>query len=179
VTEKCNLVSDPIRSYERFLPADLQRLAEIAKRDRDEFFLRNPKYTPLKSCVLGVALCQGAALHYVDGRNGIKDIDVWTFYASCSGLKYPWRRPVASYDFGDPKFGITSDSPHFIGRRVDCLGRSLNDESTNDPVNAIRHYLAERRTRSAAALAEKAVVMIEPYTLLGLVVWPVSASGRC
>jgi hypothetical protein len=68
----------------------------------------------------------------------------------------------------DPRFGTTSDSPHFIGRRVDCLGRSLNDESTNDPVKAIHRYLTERRTRSAAEWAEKAVVMIEPDELFGV-----------
>jgi hypothetical protein len=28
----------------------------------------------------GRLLCQGAALHYLDGRTGVKDFDVWSFY---------------------------------------------------------------------------------------------------
>ena len=163
---------EPARSYESIVTADLHRLAEIARLDRELFFSRNPRYAPLRSRILAVALCQGAALHLVDGRNGIKDIDVWTFYGTCPGVEYPPRRPVAAYDFGDPKFGRTQDSPHFVGRRVDCLGRSLNVEDDTDPVLAIRAYLSHACTHSAQELAKKAVVLIEPEQLVGLVVWP-------
>ena len=163
------------RSYERILPADLLRLAEIARRDRESFFLRNPRYAPLRDCVIAVALCQGAALHFVNGLNGIKDIDVWTFYRAIPGVEYPPRRPVASYDFGDPKFGKTPDSPRFIGRRVDCLGRSFNVQSAKNPVLALRSYLRHPRTRSASELAAKAVVVIEPTDFLGTVAWPLDA----
>ena len=42
--------------------------------------------------IIAVALCQGAALHYVNGSNGIKDLDVWTFYAERPALiQYPPR----------------------------------------------------------------------------------------
>lgn len=40
-----------------------------------------------------------------------------------------------------------------------------------DPVEAIRRYLARRATPSARALAEKAVVLIEPARLQGVVGW--------
>ena len=33
---------------------------------------------------MGRARCQGAALHYVNERNGVKDFDVWSFYARVS-----------------------------------------------------------------------------------------------
>jgi hypothetical protein len=36
----------------------------------------------LEDSLVCVALCQGAALHFVDGENGVKDFDVWTFYAA-------------------------------------------------------------------------------------------------
>lgn len=163
---------DPSRSYEPFAPTDLHRLAEIARLDREMFFSRHPRYSPLRDRILAVALCQGAALHFVDHRNGIKDIDVWTFYGACPGVEYPPRRPVASYDLGDPKFGRTPDSPRFVGRRVDCLGRSLDVECNTDPVSAIRAYLSYARTRSAQELAKKAVVLVEPRGLSGVVVWP-------
>ena len=45
------------------------------------------------------ALCQGAALHYLDGRNGVKDFDVWSFYAALADGPFPYRwRGTA--DFG-------------------------------------------------------------------------------
>ena len=34
-------------------------------------------------------LCQGAALHYVNGRNGVKDFDVWSIYAHYGRLAVP------------------------------------------------------------------------------------------
>ena len=170
-------VNDPGRSYKPIVVSDLVRLAEIAKRDRESFFLRNPRYSRLRDRIVAVALCQGAALHYVDGVNGIKDIDLWTFYASQRGLEYPPRRPVASYDFGDPKFGKTPDSERFVGRRVDCLGRSIPARDARNPVATLREYLAVRRTASAAMLAAKAVVLIEPREFLGTVVWAPGEGG--
>jgi hypothetical protein len=64
------------RSYLPISAADLEKLADIARHDRKDFFLRRPEY---RAKVLLVALCQGAALHYLDGRNGIKDFDVRYF----------------------------------------------------------------------------------------------------
>jgi hypothetical protein len=56
---------------------DLARLAELATADRDQLFARHrllgQRYAQRVLCV---ALCQGAALHYLDGRNGVKDFDV-------------------------------------------------------------------------------------------------------
>jgi hypothetical protein len=34
---------------------------------------------------------QGAALHYVNGQNGIKDFDVWSFYAQYDDWPFPPR----------------------------------------------------------------------------------------
>ena len=36
---------------------------------------------------------RGAALHYVNGRNGVKDFDVWSFYAQYDD--WPFPAPVA------------------------------------------------------------------------------------
>jgi hypothetical protein len=163
---------DLTRSYEPILATDLHRLGKIAQRDRRLFFARNPKYSTLCEHVVAVALCQGAALHYVDGRNGIKDLDVWTFYAALKHCEYPPRRPVASYDLGISKFGRTRNFEHFTGRKVDCLGRSISVSDRTDPRAALRDYLRNARTRSAEELARKAVVMIEPSQFLGEVVWP-------
>jgi hypothetical protein len=40
--------------------------------------------------LLCVALCRGGALHYLDRSNGVKDFDVWTFFAALPD-RYPDR----------------------------------------------------------------------------------------
>ena len=80
------------------------------------------------------------------------------------------RNPHAS---GPSKFGrYPGDPPRYSGRRVDLLGRSLPAVSGADPADAIRRYLAARRTNSAKALAAKAVVLIDPQNRAGEIVWP-------
>ena len=62
--------------------ADLLRLAALAADAEAGLFERNPRGSGrYAGRLLGRALCQGAALHYVNGQNGVKDFDVWSFYA--------------------------------------------------------------------------------------------------
>lgn len=76
-------------------------------------------------------------------------------------------------DFGDPKFGTTSDSPQFVGRRVDLIGRSMRGVNRTDPAESIQRYLRAEATQSAHLLAQKAVVLLDPVPLRGTIVWPV------
>ena len=162
----------PDRAYERITREDLTYLAEIARQDREDLFARKPKYSALEERLICVALCQGAALHLIDGENGVKDLDVWTFYAARpEHPPFPWRRRAARV-FGDPGFGRAPDSPSFLGRRVDLLARSIEVGSRTDPAEILRGYLSGGRTASARALATKAVVLLEPSDLLGTVIWP-------
>jgi hypothetical protein len=160
------------RSYERLTSGDLGRLASIAEDDRGARFARRPRWRPYADRVLCVALCQGAALHYVDGRNGIKDFDVYTFYAEHPTGRFP-SRWLTNADFGSSRFGrYPGDPGRFQGRRVDLLGRSLDVPPDADPVEAVRHYLGARRTETARHLARKAVVILEPDELRGQIIWP-------
>jgi len=163
----------PGRSYQKITMEDLKQLGQIARRDRENLFKRKPGLGQLYSGRLfAVALCQGAALHYLDGKNGIKDFDVWSFYREAPERTFPYRRLV-HMDFGNSKFGKTDDTPKFIGRRVDLLGRSLRATDFSDPIGVLRTYLAQGKTTSAKRLAQKAVILIEPEAFLGSVVWPV------
>ena len=165
------------RSYERITPEDLDRLAWISRLDRKDFFARRPRYRDLGEGLVCVALLQGAALHFVDGENGVKDFDVWTFYAARPDHPaFPWRRR-ASRVFGDPRFGPPPENPGFLDRRVDLLGRSLEIGGQTDPAGILQGYLSEGRTNSARALARKAAVLLEPSDLLGTVVWPPGEGG--
>lgn len=160
------------RSYHQITKDHLLRLRKIALDDLADFFQRTPETGDLYSNRLfAVALCQGAALHYVDGKRGVKDFDVWSFFKPHPERQFPFRR-YKKQDFGDPLFGTAEDSPGFVGRRVDLFGRSIPDEDYSDPVAVLRRYLLGRQTESARYLAQKAVVLLEPLHLLGTVVWP-------
>lgn len=165
------------RSYERLTDDDLARLAAIAEDDRDARIARRPRWKPYADRVLCVALCQGAALHYVDGRNGIKDLDVYTFYAEHPTGPFPYRW-LTNADFGPSRFGrYPGDPDRFVGRRVDLLGRSLNVSLDVDPVEAVRGYLAAGRTETARQVAKKAVVLLEPEELRGEIIWRLAPSS--
>ena len=66
------------RSLARIDRNDLLRLAALAAEVEAGLFARDPqgpgRYAGRIVCR---ALCQGAALHYVDAANGVKDFDVW------------------------------------------------------------------------------------------------------
>jgi len=143
--------------------ADLHRLAELAADVEADLFARRPegpgRYAGRLLCR---ALCQGAALHYADRVNGVKDLYVWSFYAEHPDGPFParWRRPA---DFGPSKSGrFPGDPAHYQGRRVDLMGRSLKVPLDADPAEALRGYLSAAQTASAKALAAKPVVLIVP-----------------
>jgi hypothetical protein len=156
----------------------LKRLGKIVAIDRADLFKRKPETGRLyRKRLFAVALCQGGALHYLDGKNGIKDLDVWSFFKPNATRQFPYRRR-AKLDFGDAKFGQSEDAPNFIGRRIDHIGRAISGKDYSDPVAVLRSYLREGATESARRLSEKAVILIEPAHLLGTVVWPEPQSKK-
>ncbi len=159
------------RSYERIVEKDLARLLYLAESDIASFFARNPKYIgqyQIKQSL--VVLAQGAALHYLDHRNGVKDFDVWFFFPKF-GLTLPYRRRGV-VDFGESKFGVHPDDVGYKGRRVDVLMRSDKVFGERDPEASIQTYLSNGHTKSARCLAQKAVVGLWPKRLMGGVLWP-------
>jgi hypothetical protein len=161
------------RSYEKIARPDLRKLLKHAYQDLEEFFHRNPKWRKLyANRIMCIALCQGAALHFVNGEYGVKDFDVWTFFYEHLKGPFPYRRR-GEKDFGISKFGgHPSDSENFKGRRIDMIGRSLKVRKSTDPIKNIRNYLRKPRTKSAKELSKKAVVLLTPERYMGKIVWP-------
>jgi hypothetical protein len=158
---------------ERLEISDLHQLADIAADVEASLFARHPagsgRYAGRLLCRV---LCQGAALHYVDHTNGVKDFDVWSFYAERTDGPFParWR---GTADFGVSKFGrFPGDPPRYLGRRVDLIGRSLPVPPDAEPAEVLRGYLSAARTASARELAAKAVVVIFPSDRAGEIIWP-------
>ncbi|MCS6773752.1 MAG: hypothetical protein RMM31_11125 [Anaerolineae bacterium] len=157
------------RSFEPITDEDLHRLVAIARAALEDLCQRKLRWAPYRARILAIALCQGAACHHLDGRTGIKDFDVWFFFAEVPGNPFPHRwRPRR--DFGASRFGHT---PGFrgVGRRVDVLGRSLPVPVDADPVATLQDYFASGRTASARALRQKAAILLYPPELWQTVVW--------
>jgi len=158
------------RSKEIIAKSDLRRLLRLATEDMNEFFERNPSYSrPYKGKHLLIALCQGAALHYIDRKNGVKDFDVWLFYPERK-IRLPYRRR-GEMDFGVSKFGKHPNDQKYIGRRVDILMRSNSFFNIRDPELAITNYLTKKKTKTAKLLSQKAVVGLYPDSVFGKVLW--------
>jgi hypothetical protein len=168
------------RSRAPITRADLKRLLRIAQLEREDFFARHKEYAILyRKRVLCAALCGDAALHYTNGVTGIRNFEIWTFYAEHPEASFPhWHEE--RYDYGrSAKFGRLSDAPEsFKGRPVELAGRSIGASPTDDPIDAVQHYLRRGSTPVSRRLAEKAVVLIEPERLAGYVVWPTLVPAR-
>jgi hypothetical protein len=92
-----------LRSRARLTDEHLRRLAALAEEDH-AFFTRPAGRPEYESRCLAVALAQGAALHYLDGRTGVKDLDVWAFYAAIPGRRFPADKRVS--DDGHEKLNV-------------------------------------------------------------------------
>lgn len=160
------------RSYKRIRRVDLRRLASIARSELEGLLQRQQSLKRLYGRrLLRICLAQGAALHFVDRRNGINDFDLWCFFRRRSDRPFPYRWHIVK-DFGDPRFGQSKSNPSFVGRRVDLFGRSIEHRRTESTNLAIQRWLASGHTKSARMLAQKAVVVIWPSNELGTVIWP-------
>lgn len=187
------------RPRARLTDEHLRRLAALAEEDH-AFFTRPDGRPEYESRRLAAALAQGAALHYLDGRTGVKDLDVWTFYAAIPGRSFPADKRVRRADFGPSSLGRQTYDIHaarserqralwqrwsaYTGRRVDFCIRALPvqaDAPINSVISVLQEWLARgaqstaARKPSAWHLAKKAVVPLYPDSHRGYVVW---APGR-
>lgn len=159
------------RSNEKITKFDLRKLLRLARADIDDFFDRKSTYKkPYQGKEKLVALCQGAALHYIDGKNGVKDFDVWFFYPQKGDVILPYRR-TGLVDFGKSKFGKHPNNLLFEGRGVDVLMRSTKDFDRGSPESCISDYLSNCKTVTAKLLSQKAVVGLYPERVFGKVLW--------
>jgi hypothetical protein len=174
-----------VRSHARLTDEHLRRLAVLAEKDH-AFFTRPDGRPEYKSRRLVAALAQGGALHYLDGRTGVKDLDVWTFYAAIPGERFPGDKRVRRDDFGPSSLGRQTYDMHaarrwsaYTGRRVDFCLRELPveaDAPINSVISVLQEWLARgarstaKRKPSSWYLAQKAVVLLYPDSHHGYVV---------
>lgn len=198
-------------------PSHLWRLGALADEQHKDLIrppARGGNLSAWASRRVAVVLAQGAALHYLypdglphpgAGRPGVKDLDVWTFYAAIPGRPLRTGRYERCLDFGPSSLGRNRyPAPHagetrrwnqFAGRRVDLLARDLRvdvDASVDDVVAALRSWLTagaakpckhlqpDGRSPSPHWLAHKAMVWIgtpETRRRAGKKIWDVFADA--
>jgi hypothetical protein len=167
------------RSYERISMSTLGRLSAISREVMDGFFARNPRWAGYRERELCVVLAQGAALYYVNGTNGVKDFDCWTFFGfdeRIGAFTARGRRGVR--DFGPSEFGRHPKDEGFSGRRVDICARSIRCVSGVDAISAVQDYLRNDTNDTPRLLAEKAMVVLDPLARRGEVIWNPSDEGE-
>jgi hypothetical protein len=168
-----------IRSFAPLTDENFRRLAEIARaRDRDLRAAR-PDWC---SRLLAACLVQGAARHFVHSDRGIKDLDVYLFYALPLGKRpnaFPYLRGSEPRDFGDSDHGrqlytdeqrsdpkLAARIPEwerYAGRRVDLMARAIAPDA--DPRAAVCRWLddgARKPGSSGWHLAQAPVVCLIP-----------------
>jgi hypothetical protein len=156
------------RSYEPLTNDDLARLSAIAQDALRDRVFRTPVGRQYKDRLILLALCQGAAQHYVDGVTGVKDLDVWAFFRGGIDKPFPWRARW-SVDFGPSRLGRHPADKGYLGRRVDVMGRSIPAIDTNgqDAVVAWLHG----RSKSARLLVRRPAIGLFPQALFAKPLW--------
>lgn len=160
------------RSFEPVTDRDLVRLAELGQQHHERFAASFPEWA---GTLLATCLAQGAAQHRLHGDKGVKDFDVWLFYATPPGRSpahFPWNRNTVQVDFGESLHGRQAYTDEdraahnvaawecFDGRRVDLLARAIAPHPSGAHA-AIAAWLERgRRQRGASSwwLAQAPVI---------------------
>lgn len=195
------------RSHQPITPEHLGRLSEMAADDNRCLTRADSKWTDYRGRQVLVVLAQGAARHYLDvqagcGRtNGVKDLDVWSFFAEVPGHRLISEVRHIHRDFGPSELGrqrydmskARSAAERrrwekwertFQGRRVDMFVRSLPvalDAAFGEVLAAARRWLEHgivdaQHCRpgdepSGWHLAHDPAVVIDPAPQRGTVAW--------
>ncbi|HML04027.1 MAG TPA: hypothetical protein VK487_11740 [Candidatus Bathyarchaeia archaeon] len=151
------------RSMDPLTINDLKQLRELALREHESFFERNPHLKhAYHGSLIGMFLCQGAASHYLNPTVGLRDFDIWHFYVGSSEISFPYRAHRKVED-------------GYKGRSIDFLKRSISKDvfasCSGRPDRTLMKYLLERNTKTKRELLKKAIIGLYPNVLFARVLW--------
>lgn len=164
------------RSIKPITEQDLNELLKLALKEHEAFFKRKPEYESFyKNNLLAIVLGQGAALHYVDGKNGVKDFDIYLFYKE-NPNKNMWVRRIKKIDsnlkkFGNPKVDFirkTINTKYIVGNEDNpqkIIERLLN-ESKKPFVKYLTIWAKKEKNRT-----RNAVIGLYPKQIFKDVLW--------
>lgn len=159
-----NLIGE--RSYQPITKVHLELLAKYSRRELEAFFHRDEEASAIyRDRFLAAALCLGAARHYLDGKFGVKDFDVYFFFAEHPERDQKDKRVKRSEETY-PGFGeVQTDFIRIIVRS------DLVKAHRSDPEVLLKAYLKKPPADTARKLAESPVVGLVPDAILGKVLW--------
>ncbi len=171
-----------MRSLAPISTLDLNRLARLARAEREEIFERHPEWAErYRTGVLFTVLAGDAANHYGSGISGFSEFHLYTFYAEGQSQTFP-RIARSCIDFGPSRHGRGENVPDaFTGRRVWLDHRRIAAEGAPTLLDLLQNHLRSNATYTARMLREGTVVFVEPKNLAGLLAWPtlvVAAKSR-
>ena len=160
------------RLYEPLTKHDIEQLKEIALKEHEKFFERNPRLKEAYyNSLIGICLCQGAASHYLNPEVGIKDFDIWHFYTENNTTRFSCRRPK--------KLKLPNG---YRGKPIDFLKRAIPSDIYNSnfgsPGQIIMNYLFEKNTKTKTLLLKKAIIGLYPDEIFNKILWKGELFGR-
>lgn len=151
------------RIYDKIYKKDLRALRDLALKEHNEFFIRNPHLKkPYSNSLIGICLCQGAAWHYLDPENGIKDFDIWHFYKERKKAAFPYRAKKVN------KIGYKNKWIDYLKR---AISKSVYKEFPSAPDKIILQYLLQKNTKTKKFLLKKPVIGLYPESIFSKVIW--------
>jgi hypothetical protein len=157
------------RSYEPLTQIDLRRVVQLVLRELVDIYAHAAVAKTYRDRLFAMALCQGSAQHYIDMKNGVKDIDVWAFFRAGLAKPFPYRARW-TIDFGASHLGRHPSDIGYAGRRIDLIGRSIEMHRGEVPEAAIIRWL-NTRTESAKLISQRPVIGLHPENLFGRRLW--------
>ena len=151
-----------------YSPGVLRRLTIAAQLDREAFFADHARWRrSYGDRVEAVVLAEGSRRQVEGGR--VAPLEVWTFFRHHPDGPFPTRRrrvPATR----DPWKRILAE-PSLAGRPLTMVSVSLETDRFDDAALVVRRYLKTGKTANARQLAKGRVIVLEPSSERGQVVW--------
>jgi hypothetical protein len=167
------------RSYLEIQRQHLEKLRDVTKERIRRFFENNLRQAIFKDKLFAIVLIQGAALHFLDLTNGIKDFDILLIFresnaVSNNSVKHIFVRRLTC-DSSMPEFGrYPRDNPNkFPNRHVDIFLREIENNylAGNDILQGLKNYFKNKQSTSFDHWRAKPVIGIWPEEILEKIIW--------
>ncbi|WP_288582015.1 hypothetical protein [uncultured Methylobacterium sp.] len=167
------------RSFRQIEADHLRLLATIAMESIAGVTRDGNKSYVYRDRLLLLCLCQGAALHHQqklaglpeEECRGIHDFDVWGFFRTHPDRPFPprWR---GEHDLGVPHFGRRPEDGHFVGRKVDVIGRSVDCRPNEDGAGSVLRWVQNGGGSSPRHIRQRPIFVISDGPDFGRMIWP-------